>query len=71
MREDSLKPYVNGICSDIWALHNLIKALEKENKYLKRQIEKIEKRIKNVKVIEGNTDNNIEIPNHENKVVKN
>ena len=52
----------------------MIKALEKENKYLRRKLEKASKHkkwLKSVKVLEGNADNDIEIHPHESSVLKN
>jgi uncharacterized FlaG/YvyC family protein len=73
MREDSLKPFITGICSDIRSLHDMIKELEKENNYLRRKLEKLSNRKKQpkiVKVLAGNSNNNIEIIPHENTVFK-
>lgn len=43
MRPDSLKPFIKGICSDVWTLHIMIRNLEKENRWLKRKINKLVK----------------------------
>jgi hypothetical protein len=73
MREDPLKPYINGICSDIWSLYNIIKELEKENNCLRRKLDRLSNRKKQpkiVKVLAGIDNNNVEVISHENTILK-